>query len=120
MANDKKLRPIRFDQFKKQLEELGIADLQEVQMGPDAKIFMRLGSGIDRDDDDEFIDRLRAADTSKDAAMVVLDYYPEATAEEQWQIFEEAGGTADQLATLYGSATVDQQERLGKLRPRRS
>lgn len=120
MAKNPGLRPIRFDQFKEQLEEVGIGNLQEVQLSKEDSIWMRLGNSIDEEDADDFQARLRGAADSKECAMVVLDYYPKATAEEQFALFESYGGTADKLATLYGAATLDQQERLGKLRPRRS
>lgn len=115
-----KLRPIRFDQFKKQLDEVGLGNLQEVQLDANTSIWIRLGNSIDSDDADEFQARIRNANDSKDVALIVLGYHPEHSADEQWDLFEAAGGTPDQLAALWSSATADQQERLGKLRPRRS
>ena len=120
MAKNNGMRPIRFDQFKDQLEEVGIGNLQEVQLSKEDSVWIRLGNSIDEDDADDFQARLRGAANSLECAMIVLDYYPKATAEEQWALFESHCGTADKLATLYGAATIDQQERLGKLRPRRS
>lgn len=120
MAKNERMRPIRFDQFKKQLEEVGIGNLQEVNLTKTDSIWIRLGNTIDEPDGDEFMDRLRGAADSTEAAMVVLDYYPDATAEEQWELFEANEGTADQLAALWQAATMDQRERLGELRPRRS
>lgn len=120
MAKNNGLRPIRFDQFKDQLEEVGIGNLQEVMLTKDESIWIRLGNSIDEEDADEFQARLRGAANSEECALIVLDYYPKATAEEQYALFKSHGGTADKLATLYGAATIDQQERLGKLRPRRS
>lgn len=120
MANTAKTRPIRFDQFKKQLDEAGMNNMQEVQLDKDTSIWIRLGNGIDSDDAKDFEARLAGALDSKEVALTVLDYYPERSAEEQWELFEAAGGTADTLAALWTAATVDQRERLGKLRPRRS
>lgn len=130
MAKNPKSRAIRFDQFSEQLEEVGVSNLQEVQMAKDVSVYIRLGNSIDQGDADEFQARIRSSETSEDVAKVVLDYYPATTdpdeydegerGEAQWQTFTEHGGTADRLAALFSSATADQQERLGKLRPRRS
>mgnify|MGYP003598765381 CR=1 FL=1 len=114
------IRPIRFDQFKKQLEEVGIGNLQPIELSKDETIYIRLGNSIDADDTEEFTNKLMYAEDSKAAALIILGYYPGATAEEQWEKFEAVGGTADQLATLFAAATTDQQEKLGKLRPKRS
>lgn len=120
MAKQARMRPIRFDQFKEQLEEVGIGNLQEVILSKTESVWIRLGNTIDEDDAEEFMGRLRGASESIDAAMVVLDYYPQATAEEQWALLESHGYTSDQLAALWTAATTDQKERLGELRPRRS
>lgn len=129
-TSSKKLRPIRFDQFAQQLEEVGIGNLQEVQLSKTESIYVRLGNSIDTDDADDFQSRLRSADESEDVAKIVLDYYPATTdpdeyedgerGEAQWQTFVQHGGTADKLAALWSAATADQKERLGELRPRRS
>lgn len=116
----KKLRPIRFDQFTKQLEEVGVGNLQEIQLSKEDSIWIRLGNSIDADDADEFDAKLRACDTSEEVAMLVLGYKPDVDAEDQWDLFVSHGGTADRLAALYAAATADQAEQLGKLRPRRS
>lgn len=112
-------RPIRFDQFKKQLAEIGIENLQEIELSKDVSIFIRLGNNIDVEDGDEFADRLDRCETSEDTAMVVLDYYDGASADEQWELYKAHGGTADQLAILFASATADQAQRLGKVQVRR-
>lgn len=114
------MRPIRFDQFKKQLEEVGVENLQKIEMNADEAIWIRLGNGINADDQEEFEQRLEDAADSEETAMVVLDYYPGATAEEQWDIFTRNGGTADDLAIIFANATREQAERLGKIRTRRS
>lgn len=113
-------RVIRLDQFNEQLEETGISNFQEVMLSKDHSIWVRLGNSIDREDAKEFADRMADATTSEEIALVVLDYREDVTAEEQWEAFKAAGGTADRLAMIYRSATTEQQERLGNLRPRRS
>lgn len=129
MAKPEKLRPIRFDQFNKQLEEVGINNLQEVQMSKDVSVYIRLGNSIDTEDTDEFEDRIRDAEDSEEVAKIALDYYPETSdpdkfeplerGEVQWEIFKEHGGTADKMAALWSASTAEQRERLGKLRPKR-
>lgn len=119
MAKKTTKRAIRFDQFNKQIEEAGVENLQEIEMSQTESIYIRLGNGIDQDDQEEFDERMNAAEDSKEVAMIVLDYYEGATAQEQWDIFERHGGTADRLGVLFASATSDQAQRLGKIRPRR-
>lgn len=119
MAKQTKRSPIRFDQFTKQVEEAGVENLQEIQMSKEESIFIRLGNGIDADDQVEFEQRMEDAEDSKEVAMIVLDYYDGATAQEQWEIFEKHGGTADRLGILFASASEDQRQRMGKIRPRR-
>lgn len=114
-----KQRPIRFDQFKKQLEEVGVENLQEIELSQTESIWIRLGNSIDSDDAEEFQDRLDRARDSSEVSMIILDYYDGATAEDQWKLYESYGGTADQLAVIFTSATRDQADRLGKLRLRR-
>lgn len=113
-------RPIRFDQFQKQLDEVGVKNLQEITMSADESVYIRLGNSIDAEDAEEFNDRLNDAADAEEVAMVILDYYPEKTAAEQWEIFTRNGGTADQLSIIFASATSEQAERLGKVRLRRS
>lgn len=113
-------RPIRFDQFKRQLEDVGVKNLQEVKMNETESVWIRLGNSIDVEDADEFNNRLEDAADAEEVAMVILDYYPEATAEEQWKTFTKHGGTADQLSIIFANATSEQAERLGKLRLKRS
>lgn len=113
-------RPIRFDQFKRQLDEVGVKNLQEIQMSETDSIWIRLGNSIDAEDADEFNQRLDDAADAEEVAMVLLDYYPEATADEQWKIYTKHGGTADQLSIIFANATSEQAERLGKLRLKRS
>lgn len=129
MAKNERLRPIRFDQFEKQLEEVGINNVQEVQMTKEVSVYIRLGNSIDAEDTDDFELRMADAGDSEEVAKIVLDYYPETTdpdefeplerGEKQWEIFKEHGGTADKMAALWAASTAEQRERLGKLRPKR-
>lgn len=113
-------RPIRFDQFKRQLDDAGVKNLQEIQMNETESIWIRLGNSIDAEDAREFEDRLNDAADAEEVAMVILDYYPEASAEKQWETYTKNGGTADQLSIIFANATSEQAERLGKLRLKRS
>lgn len=121
MAKNKhQSKTIRFDRFKEQLEEVGVNELQAVELSTEDTIYMRLGVSINGgDEDDAFNERMRWAKDSRSAALIVLDYYDGATAEEQLATLERHGGTPDELAVLWASATRDKQEELGKVRPRR-
>lgn len=121
MAKPKKTRSIRFDQFTKQLDETGIAELQPVELNGDGdKIYIRLGVGIDVDATNEFMERLNAMDTAEEAAQVILGEHPSITADEQIELMEKNGFNCAQLVALWGSATADMRDEMGKLRPRKS
>lgn len=113
-------RPIRFDQFKRQLDDVGVKNLQEIQMNETESVWIRLGNSIDAEDGEEFNDRLNDAADAEEVAMVLLDYYPDSSAEDQWKLYTKNGGTADQLSIIFANATSEQAERLGKLRLKRS
>lgn len=120
MANNQKLRPVRLDQFKAQLDDVGVSDLLPIDLGKDQpNVYMRLGVAFDRDDQDDFMRRMRESTTPDEAALVMLDYNPDEDAEAALERVKEAGYTSDTLAALFASATADLQERLGNLRPRR-
>lgn len=119
-------RAVDFAQFNKQLDDAGIDNIERVHLGHNedgsvAEIFVRLGNNIDAEDGETFQARLEACETSKEVALVVLDYHPDGTttADQQWELFTAHGGTADRLAALYATLTREQQDRLGKLRARR-
>lgn len=112
-------RPIRYEEFSKQLDEVGAGNMQEVQLSADESIWIRLGNGIDAPDQDEFMERIQAAEGSRETAIIVLDYHAGTTGEQQLELFEKHGGTPDRLAALWAAATRDQAERLGKLRIKR-
>lgn len=112
-------KPIRYDEFSKQLDEVGISNMQEVKLSETASIWMRLGNGIDAPDQEEFLERINNAEGTRETAIIVLDYHPGTTGEEQLAVFEQYGGTPDRLAALWAAATRDQAERLGKLKVRR-
>ena len=116
----KKNRKIRFDQFEKQLEEVGITDLQEVTLSQDESVFMLLGVGVDVEKINGLRDRVESAETSEEAAIAILDYHPDLSGEEQFEILTRHGKTADKLIALWSAATADMRDEMGKLRPKKS
>ena len=112
-------RPIRFDRFKKQLQEVGVENLQKVEFSEDEFVLIRLGNGYGCEDQKEFDERLNNAFDDEEHAMVLLDYNPDMSAEEQWKICERFGCEAEDLALIFFNATREQAERLGKLNLRR-
>jgi len=122
MAKPQKARPIRLDQFRKQLEDSGVNDLQEIQLGPgdDDKVFVRLGFDVDSEKLEEFMNRVNAAEDSESAALVILDYHDELTAEDQLARVRESDYSFAELVAAWGSATGELRERMGKIKPRRS
>ena len=124
MAKPQKARPIRFDQFRKQLEEVGVNELQEVELdGDGSKIYIRLGVGVDAEATNRFMERFQEAETLEDTALEILGHHPDRTAQEQYDLLHEKWPGEDtdaQLIALWSTATNDMRERMGKLRPRRS
>jgi hypothetical protein len=118
MANQK-LRPVRLDQFKEQLDDVGAGDLLPVNLAKDETVYIRLGFSLERDDQDEFLDRIQSSKTPDEAALVMLDYNPDEDAETALKRVHAAGHTSGTLMALFGSATADLRERVGNLRPRR-
>lgn len=123
-----KHRKVRLDQFRKQLDEVGIGELQEVEIAKEVSVFIRLGVSVESNEEtEEFAKRVDDAANSRDLAVVLLDYYPAEGNENdgtagaaQLETLEEHGGTADVLAALWAASTQAAREELGKLRPRRS
>jgi|GEM_PF-3951809 len=122
MAKTPKIRSVRFDQFKKQLAEVDVDSLQRVELSAEAAVYIRLGLNLGGDDGEfrDFMGGIEAADDAEQIAMLVLGYYPDASADEQWATFEAAGGEAHELVALWGASTAARRDELGKLRPRRS
>lgn len=123
MAKTPKNRPIRLDQFKKQLDDAGLSDLQEIQLGPgeDNKVFIRLAFDVDTDKLQDFMNRVEAAgDDNDEVCKVLLDYHPELSAEEQWERFEASDFTTSYLVAAWAAASQELRETAGKIKPRRS
>lgn len=112
-------RPIRFDRFKKQLQEVGVENLQRVDFSDEEFVLIRLANGYGCNDQREFEQRLENAVDDEDNAMVILDYNPDMTAEKQWEICERNGCTAEDLAIIFFNASREQQDRMGKINLRR-
>lgn len=118
----KKKRAIRMDQFVKQLDEIGISDLQEVELDGETSVFMLLGVGVDIEKSMDVRARVDAAENADEAAEAILDYHPdpEITGLVQLQRVKDAGWKPDQIVALWGVASADMREEMGKLRPKRS
>lgn len=115
-------RPVRFDQFKKQVQELGISDecLQRIDFTEDESVVIRLGAGYNSEDHEAFIEELQDAVTDEEKAMVLLSYNKDMSAEQQWEICQKHGCTAGDLAVIFANATRELEESMGKIRLRRS
>lgn len=124
MAKPQKTRPIRFDQFKQQLDEVGIKELEVVELNGDGdRIYLRLGVGIDVEETQEFMEKVQGCETEKEAVLEILGHHPTISAEEQYELFHENNPHEEadaQLIALWGAATGDMRDRMGKLRPKRS
>ncbi len=120
MAKPTKKRPIRMDQFVKQLEEAGIEDLETVEVSQDESVYIRLGVGVDIEKTEAFMDKIRASDSGEETALVILGEHPTISAEEQREKLHTAGWKDEQLIAVWGAATADMRDTMGKLRPKRS
>lgn len=117
MATSKR-RVVRMDEFSKQLEEnvIGPDHLVEVEAAPGKSVWIKIP--INLEDDDDYTDRLSAADAAAEMALVVLSGHPSLTAEQQWETWTSAGLTANDLVVVFGAETTAARERLGNFRYR--
>lgn len=113
-ATKEQSRAINVEQFRKQLEQADIATLQELKIDDERSVWIRLGSTIDAEDSEEFSERLENAESTEELATIVLDYYPNKTAEQQKKIWRDAGLTWDLLIVMFTQASKEQADRLGK------
>lgn len=120
MAKPIKKRPIRMDQFVKQLEDAGIDELEQVEIAQGEVVYIRLSVGIDVEKTQEFMERVQATDTAEEAALVILGEHPSVSAEDQLQKVHDAGWTDEQLIALWGASSAAMRDEMGKLRPKRS
>ena len=120
MAKMQPTKPIKFNQFKQQLEEVGVNELQALQFGtgPDETIYLRLGVGIELDETEAFRSRVDQAESELEAATEILSHHPTLTAEEQLEIAHSHGATNSEIVAVWATATAEMRERMGKLRPR--
>ncbi|QEP08733.1 hypothetical protein [Glutamicibacter sp. ZJUTW] len=113
-------KSIRMDQFVKQLDEVGVGELQKVEVSKDSAVWIKLNVGIDSADIKAFHDKVMAADTSEEAALEILNHHPSISAEDQLKTYLDAGYTTDQLVAVWAAAGASMRDEMGKVRPKRS
>lgn len=112
-------KTIRMDQFVKQLDEVGVGELQKVEVSKDSAIWIKLGVGIDGEGLMEFRNKVLKSDTSEEAALEILGHHPSISAEDQLKTYLDAGFESDQLVALWLSAGEAMRDELGKVRPKK-
>lgn len=119
-----KQRTVRLDKFRKQIAEnvIGEDNLVRIEFGGGPEDYVTIKLPIMLPEDDDFMDRIAAASNSDDRdldfSLVVLSGHPTRTAEEQVDIWLEAGNTYSELANVYAVEARAAQERLGNFRYR--
>lgn len=114
------LPKIRMDQFVKQLEEIGVDDLQPIEVAQGVQVWIKLGVGLDVEEAQGFNKRVQASETSEEAALEILGHHSSISAEAQLQTVLDNGWTAAHLVAIWGAATATQREEMGKVRAKRS
>lgn len=112
-------RRVRMTQFKQQVAEHVLPEDQlipvDVEIGDDVQtVWIKVGLALTADDD--FAERVKAAKTTEELALVILGGHPEHDADEQLATWKAAGYTVDDLAMLFGTESRAAQERLGNFR----
>lgn len=111
-------RRIRMDRFNAQIAEKVIGPDSLVELEIDKGQYVTVKLPVLLHEDDDFTDRIAAAqDGGGDAiALVIMDFDPTRTAEEQLKAWKDAGLTSRDLAVVYAAETNEARERLGNFR----
>lgn len=109
-------RRVRMDQFLAQVTEqvLPTDALIPIDVAHDETVWIKVP--LSAVEGDEYMDAVRAAKGDEELALVVLGEHPDHTAEEQWETWQAAGYTAEQLAMVFATETSAARERLGNFR----
>lgn len=103
-------RRVRMSQFQEQIAEAVLPPDGTVPIELDdertvtIRIPLHAGNG-----DDEYVNALKGAKTSEDLALIVLG-------EEQWQTWQEAGYSADDLSAVFTAEGQAAKDRLRDFR----
>ena len=103
-------RRVRMIQFQEQIAEAVLPPdgTVVIELDDDRSVSIRIPLHAGNEDD-EYVNALKAAKTSEDLAHVVLG-------EEQWQTWQEAGYTADDLSAVFTAEGQAAKERLRDFR----
>lgn len=104
-------RRIVMEKFKAQVAEeiIGEDGLVEVDLPMEERVWVKITLPFSNDED--YLDRLRAAEGARESCLVILGEHPEHSAEDQWAKWEAAGYTEDDLAMLVKAETAKAKEK---------
>ena len=117
-----KQRTVRVDKFRKQLAEnvIGQDNTVRVEFGGDPEDYVTIKLPLLLEEEDDFMDRLteafEAEDRDREVSLAVLSGHPTRTAEEQLELWLDAGNTHGELSQIYASELNAGRERLGNFR----
>lgn len=113
-----KRRRVRMDRFKAQVAEHVISpdNLIELEIGED--VFVTIKLPILLAEGDDYVKKIEEAqhEGGEAIALVILGESADRTAEEQLELWLDAGNTIEDLATVFTAETADARDRLGKFR----
>ena len=119
-----KQRTVRVEKFRKQLAEnvIGQDNTVRVEFGGGPEDYVTIKLPLLLEDGDDFMDRLteafEAEDRDREVSLAVLSGHPTRTAEEQLELWLDAGNTHGELSQIYASELNAGRERLGNFRYR--
>ena len=113
-------RKINAVAFDKQMAEQVIADdsLLEIQANAAGTESVWAKVPFNLDEGDDYLARLSACSTGEEMALLMLSFYPGASADEQWEKWTAAGLDAKLLTNIVGAARSEAEERAKNFRYR--
>lgn len=114
-------RRVRMDQFKSQVVENLGDNFADVELGGEhGSVRLRLGvaatSGPTQEAFEEALNEHRESGDTDAMCLEILSHNNDATGEEQWERWKEAGYDSDDLAMVFFAETAAYRDRLGKFR----
>ena len=113
-------RKINAVAFAKQMSEQVIGDdsLVEIQVNAAGTESVWAKVPFNLDEGDDYLAKLSACSTGEEMALLMLGFYPGASAEEQWATWTAAGNDAKLLTNIIGAARSEAEERAKNFRYR--
>lgn len=109
-------RRVRMEQFKQQITEQVLPEDGMVPIDLDDTTTVYIKVPVALAEGDDFLERMQAASSEEDVAIVILSGYDGATAEQQWETWQAAGYTGSDLIKLFTAERAAAEDRFRAFR----